>query len=323
MPPVRILVTGALGYVGQHLCRALSLHQNIELHGTYRLKRSSSLPASVHLHPLDLTNTQATNALLQELQPHQVYHLAGNIRAGRTRQTDSHAAWQDNLHATLHLYDACATISPLPCIVFVSTGAIYGEANGIITEATPLQPLSPYAASKAAADLASYQYWRTHHLPIVRARLFNYLGPGQDEETALARFAKELVAMERLNQPPAVLTVGNLQAERDFTDIADVVRALCLLMEQGAPGEAYNIATGVSHPMKWYLDRLIELVTMPVEVVMDQTMQRRAEAVHLQVDVSKIKQATGWVPGVTVGESLMSLLQSFRSSPSLTPGERG
>lgn len=315
MPPVRILVTGALGYMGQHLCWALTEKPGVELHGTYRTMRIHHKDKGLVLHQCDLSDTSATNRLIHQVQPQQIFHLAGNIHAGRAGNSDGTSARKDNLQATQNLYEACLRILVRPRIVFASTGAVYGQWNEIITESTPLQPLTPYAASKAAADEASNKFWVEHGLPIIRARLFNYLGSGQDESTALSRFTHQLTKLERERPATPVLRVGNLDAERDFLDIADLIRALVRLMEVGEPGEAYNVASGVSHPMHWYLGRLLEHIHLPVEIQYDAVHKHHAETQRLQVDISKLQKLTGWKPTIPLESTLASMVQASRAMP--------
>jgi GDP-4-dehydro-6-deoxy-D-mannose reductase len=312
--PVRILVTGALGYVGRHLSQVLLLRNDIELHGTYRTTKHHSLSPRMTLHHIDLCGQLPTTDLINGLQPEKIYHLAGNIQASRGIDRRDPAAERDNFGATLNLYRACLRLTKLPKIVFTSTGAVYGQSAGIITETLTLKPLNAYAASKATADMFSSKCWVEDGLPVVRARLFNYLGPGQDEQTALSRFAHELARLERRKASPAILNVGNLDAERDFTDIADLVRALMLLMEQGEPGEAYNVASGISHPMRWYLDELIKQVRLPVEVRTDPTLLRTAEAQRLQVDISKLQGQTGWKPTIPLHQTLAAMMETCRAT---------
>lgn len=313
MTPVRILITGALGYVGQHLCQALLTQGVVELHGTYRNLRPHSLAGKVKLHQVDLADKGATKRMVEAVVARQVYHLAGNIRAGRGRDVDQQAADRDNVQSTNHLFQACLGLPERPRVVFASTGAVYGDPGEIITETSSMKPLNAYAVSKAEADQACVRFGEAG-LPIIRARLFNYLGSGQDEQTALSRFAHELARLERdSGKLPAVLTVGDLSAERDFTDIADAICAFILLMERGRPGEAYNVASGVSHPMHWYLAEMLKHVRIPVEVRLDPSQVRHQEAKRLQVDVSKLQNETGWKPSVPIRQSLFALLESARA----------
>ena len=180
MTPVRILVTGALGYVGQHLCWTLCEDQGVQLHGTYRSKRFHASDKRCQLHQLDLNDAGATARFIQDLQPQQIYQLAGNIHAGRTTGTDVRASWNDNLLGTLNLFDACIAAKLVPRIVLASTGAIYGESidGKPITETTELRPLNAYAASKAAADLAGRRepVLQDHRQPGLASRLLAHLG---------------------------------------------------------------------------------------------------------------------------------------------------
>ncbi|MFT3879725.1 MAG: GDP-mannose 4,6-dehydratase [Gemmatales bacterium] len=300
--------------MGQYLCRTLSEDHGNELHGTYRTARPHSLSQSVTLHQIDLCDQLPTIDLINRVQPEQIYHLAGNIQAGRGTDLHDPVAARDNFSATLFLYMACLRLKKLPKIVLASTGAVYGQPAGIMTETLPLKPLNAYAHSKAGADMLSSKCWVEDGLPVVRTRLFNYLGPGQDEQTALSRFAHELARLERSNASPAILNVGNLDAERDFTDIDDLVRALRLLMKLGEPGEAYNVASGVSRPMRWYLDELIKQVRIPIEVRTDPTLIRTAEAQRLQVDISKLQTLTGWKPTLPLHQTLAAMMETCRAT---------
>lgn len=307
MPKQRILITGARGYLGQHLFQHLASDPQNEVHGTYR---SASQPLPNH-HQLDLTNAATTTALLKELQPDQIYHTAGNL-GGRHGVVDAATIWNDNLHATLHLYEACLKLKIMPRILFVSSGSIYGQHEDLINESTPLQPGSIYAASKAAADLSGYTYWRSLGLPIIRARLFNYLGPLLPVTTALGSFAHRIVRLEQQNLSPAILEVGNLTAERDYLSMNDVISVFTLLMEKGTLGEAYNVASGVSRPMQWYLDQLLTHAKLPITVQQDVSRMRASETVKLQVDISKLTSETGIQPRESVETMLPFLLNSYR-----------
>src|SRR5262249_44383000 len=150
--------------------------------------------------------------------------------------------------ATRTLYDAVLRWGGRPRILAVSSGLIYGEPCGtdkVLDEESVLRPCSPYAASKAAADLASYQYAVSDKLDIIRARPFNHFGPRQAPDFAVANFSRQVAEILRGTRPP-VLEIGDLSAERDLTDVRDIARAYLLLMEHGRRAEAYNIASGTS-----------------------------------------------------------------------------
>jgi GDP-4-dehydro-6-deoxy-D-mannose reductase len=306
---LRVLITGVTGFAGRFLADYLRSQQGTELHG---ITRSSIEIPHVQLHQADLLDPDALRSILWLVQPVQIYHLAAYTDAGGSFR-DARRVWDANLTATLNLYDACLSeLSHRPRILYVSSGAVYGEAEDQpITERTPLRPNSPYAASKAAADLASFQYWVADRLAILRVRPFNQVGPGQSTNFALARFAQQLVRIERGEAEP-VLRVGNLGAERDFTDVRDMIQAFALLMASGEPGEVYNAASGTSHTMQRYLDHLLAHLKLPVTLETDPKLLRPVEAQRLQVDISKLRLATDWSPSISLDQSLLDLFSATR-----------
>jgi GDP-4-dehydro-6-deoxy-D-mannose reductase len=276
----------------------------------------ADLADRVPLHKADLHDPQSIEKVLRQVRPEQVYHLAGYAAVGRSFQ-EPDAAWAGNLTVTRALYDAVAHWGGRPRVLFVGSGLIYGDSGNsdeVQGEDTPLRPNSPYAASKAAADLASYQYTRHPGLEIVRARPFNHIGPGQSAEFAVANFARQLVAIERGRQPP-VLETGNLSPRRDLTDVRDMVAAYLLLMEKGRGGEAYNIASGQLHPMQYVLERLLALTGLKVEVRQGATLVRSTEIAGVRVDTTKLRQETGWAPRYSLDETLRDTLAFWRKQP--------
>jgi GDP-4-dehydro-6-deoxy-D-mannose reductase len=312
---MRVLITGVSGFAGRHLAELLSRQPELELHGLVRSQNNFSLPANTRVHRADLLDEPALRSVLWLVQPQQIYHLAGYANpAGSFRE--ARQAWQANLTATLNLYDSCLSeLSEKPRILFVSSGAVYAELQQgqMVTEDSPLGPRSPYAASKAAADLASYQYWIASQLPIIRIRPFNQVGPGQSPHFALGRFAEQLVRMEQGEQPP-VIRVGNLEAERDFTDVRDMVRAYSLLMAKGYPGEVYIAAAGESRPMRWYLEQLLKSTKVDVRVETDATLFRPKETQNLRVNSQKLHKLTGWSLQIPISQTLDDLLNSYREA---------
>ena len=314
---MRILVTGVTGFAGGALAEALLGGAGDQVCG---LSRGATWPplwgrltGRVPLHKADLHDPQSIENVLRQVRPDQVYHLAGYAAVGRSFQ-EPDAAWAGNLKVTRALYDAVARWGGRPRVLFVGSGLIYGDSgksDEVQTEDTPLRPNSPYAASKAATDLASYQYTRYPGLEIVRARPFNHIGPGQSAEFAVANFARQLVAIERGRQAP-VLETGNLSPRRDLTDVRDTVAAYVLLMEKGRTGEAYNIASGQLHPMQEVLNRLLGLTGLKVEVRQGATLVRSTEIAGVRVDTTKLRQETGWAPRFSLEETLRDTLAFWR-----------
>jgi GDP-4-dehydro-6-deoxy-D-mannose reductase len=266
-------------------------------------------------------------AVLRDVKPEQIYHLAGYAGVGSSfREPDE--VWRGNLMATRYLYDAVvcwrggqvarsgdrAPTGAGPRILFVGSGLIYGAAEGpgqAQDERSELWPSSPYAVSKAAADLVSYQYTYEPGLDIVRARPFTHIGPRQSSQFAVAHFAKQLVAIERGRQP-AVLETGNLSLCRDLTDVRDMVVAYILLMEHGRTDEAYNIGWGQACSIRAALERLLSLSGLAVEVRQRAELVRATDPATVRADASKLRRETGWTPRYSLDQTLADTLAFWR-----------
>lgn len=314
---MRILVTGVMGFAGGHLVEALLAQGG---HGIFGVARRSVWPdvwdhlaTQVELHECDLCDGGRLEQILRDVQPERIYHLAGYPHVGRSFH-EPDAAWQGNLTATRSLYDALIRWGGRPRILFVSSGLVYGDsaagADGF-TETELLRPDSPYAASKAAADLVSYQYARYPGLDIVRVRPFNHIGPRQGSQFAVPNFARQLAAIERGRQPP-ILETGNLQPSRDLSDVRDVVAAYMLVMERARSGDVYNVCSGQSYAMQAVLERLIALSGVTVQVRQTANLVRAADAAHVRANADKLRRETGWKPRFSFDQTLADLLAYWR-----------
>ncbi|HMF11695.1 MAG TPA: GDP-mannose 4,6-dehydratase, partial [Gemmataceae bacterium] len=268
------------------------------------------------LRACDLTDRKKLAGLLREWQPRVVYHLAGYAHVGRSfREPD--AAWSGNLDATRSLLDALQDWGGNPRILLVSSGLIYGESEAHgrgCDERSLLRPESPYAASKAAADLLGYQVWRAAGLDVVRARPFNHVGPRQSAEFAVAHFARQIVEIERGCRPP-VLETGDLHPRRDLTDVRDVVRGYLLVAEKSASGDVYNLGSGEAHSMGTILDRLRTLAGVRCEVRRQPGLLRDADTPVLRADASKARRELGWSSQIPLEQTLADVLAYWRKQP--------
>ena len=314
---MRILITGITGFVGGHLVEALAAAGGHTLSG---VSRSAAWPHALEhladkaeLHTAELTDGPAIEDVIRRTRPEWVFHLAGYANTGASfREPDK--CWADNLTATRAFYDAIARTGVRPRVLFVSTGLIYGEPDDgrdACDERTTLKPASPYAASKAAADILSYQYTRSPGLDVVRVRLFNQTGPRQSADYAVPNFARQIAAAEMRRQEPA-MTVGDLSAMRDICDIRDVVAAFPLLLEKGQTGEAYNAGRGEAFRIQDLLDRLLKLAAIPIEVRQKVEPGRKADTTATKADTRKLHAATGWTPRIPLDTTLLDVLNDWR-----------
>lgn len=309
---MRALITGATGFVAGHLADALDEagHQAI---GLARSAGSRYGPVTFPLHTVDLLDVDATEAVLRELQPEWLFHLAGFANPGQSFR-DAQGAWAGNLGATQGLYEAVVRSGIRPRILYVSSGLVYGDAGPgehVFTEYTPLQPSSPYAASKAAADLLSYQQTRNPGLDIVRVRPFNQMGPGQSADYAVPNFARQIAAIEKGKLPPVVIT-GDLNGQRDLTDVRDMVRAYIRLLEVGMTGEVYNAGSGRTHVMRDVLELLTARSRSQIRIEERTDPARVGDASASRADIRKLRAATGWKPEYPFEQSLIDILDDWR-----------
>jgi GDP-4-dehydro-6-deoxy-D-mannose reductase len=314
---MRILVTGATGFAGGHLVEALLAQGGDALVGVARKPVWPDvwghLVGEVELRACDVGQQASMAAILRDVRPEQIYHLAGYPHVGRSFQ-EPEAAWEGNLRATRSLYEAVVNWGGRPRILFVGSGLVYGasrESDAACSENCLLRPDNPYAVSKAAADLLSYQYTCHPGLHIVRVRPFNHIGPRQSPQFAVPSFARQLAAIERGRQAP-VLETGNLQPCRDLTDVRDVAAAYMLLMERGGSGEAYNVGSGRTHSMQSVLDRLVALAGVAVEVRSKASLIRTTDAAVVRADAGKLRRETGWQPRFTLDQTLSDILTYWR-----------
>lgn len=308
---MRILISGASGFAGRHLVQHLC-EQNpaAELHGT-TLAGADPLPG-VELHRLNLCDTAPVSDLVKDLRPSHVVHLAA-LSSPRESFARPWPTIENNLLAQINLLEACSALEPKPRVLVVTSADIYDAVDDPVSETTPFLPTSPYAVSKIAQDMHALQIHLERRLPVVRARPFNFTGPGQSEGFVAVDFAAQVVRIEAGLQPP-VIRVGNLAARRDFCDVRDVVRAFALLLMQGAPGIVCNIASGEAHSIQSLLDLLLGMARVPIEVQIDEARFVPLDVPVKRGDSSRLRAATGWQPRLSLEQSLRDLLQDCRSS---------
>ncbi len=314
---MRILVTGAGGFVGQHLIHHLrKTYPEATLFGTlYRSDEERSLlaRAGVRYVQVDLLDATRTREVLDETQPDRLFHLAGQASPGKSFG----AAWatlEVNIRAQLNLLEGCIALGLRPRFLLTSSAEVYAVTPPEVmplTEDAPLCPRNPYGLSKLTQDMMGLQYALSHQFHTIRARPFNHIGPGQREGFVAPDFALQVARIEADLQQP-VLNVGNLSAERDFTDVRDVVRAYTLLMEKGEPGQPYNVSSNTAHSIQHLLDTLLSLTDVPIKVEFDPAKLRPVDVPRIVGDSRKLRDLTGWQPEVPFEQTLADVLAECR-----------
>lgn len=303
---MRVFITGATGFVGLHLVAAL-LARGDDVWGLVHPATSRhAVPQTPRFHAIegDLLDREGLQSALRRAQPEQIFHLAG--------QAYPAASWRDpaltlavNTTGVALLLDAAVSVGR-PQTVVVTSADIYGAVRPSqlpITERTAPRPRHPYGVSKWAAGQLVRVYAERYGLPAVDARPFNHIGPGQGLGFVVPDFAAQVVAA-RLGQRPPVLRVGDLTAQRDFTDVRDVVRAYQLLAEHGRPGRAYIICSGRPVAIQTLLDTLLAINSVAMTVETDPDRLRGVDAPVLYGSHARLSADTGWQPTIALETSL-------------------
>ncbi len=294
---VRVLVTGSSGFVGHWMLRHLEARGDDVV----------TFPDELDLRDRDgLAGAVATAA------PDGVVHLAAQASVGASWH-DGLGTWQVNTLGAVNLLDAVADLASPPRVLLVSSAEVYGALRGDelpVSEDHPFAPASPYAASKAAAELAGLQAWLGRGVEVIRARPFNHTGPGQRPDFVVPGLARQ-VAVIALHGG-SELSTGNLAVRRDITDVRDVVGAYRDLLVGGEPGGVYNVCRGTSVEIAELARRLLELAGVDVPTVVDPARIRPVDQPDLRGDPRRLTQATGWSPTISIDQTLADVLAYWR-----------
>jgi GDP-4-dehydro-6-deoxy-D-mannose reductase len=284
-----ILVTGASGFVGTHL---------LELLG------DEGVAAEV-----DVTDPAAAAGVVRQSQPRAVVHLAALSWVAES-WSEPARVWEVNAVGTVNVLEAVRRECQEARVVLASTGEVYGRAERIPTpEDEPVAPVSPYAASKAAAELACMQAWEAD-VDVAVARAFQHEGPGRDERFAVGSWTRQLAELELAGG--GALRVGNLEVERDILDVRDVCRAYRLLLEPSVAAGVYNVATGKPVRISRVVEILVGMARCPVTVEPDPSRFRPADIPRLSGDPERLELTTAWRPQIPLEQTLADTLDAAR-----------
>jgi nucleoside-diphosphate-sugar epimerase len=329
---MKCLVTGGQGFVGRHLiAKILDAYPDAEIvavgrspgndtHFTHRVHlgtretfaplpivvRQSHRSARCRYHSLDITDVYALARLLQEVKPEIFFHMASGLRDDQPTHL-----FRTNVEGTVALFDAIAeTGITLEKLVLGSSGSVYdANANVLpLSESATCMPSDLYAVSKLAAEHASRILSAQYGIPTVWARMFNLVGPGQDERHVCGRIAAQAAAIV-LGIGEAI-EVGDLSTTRDFIDVRDVASALLLLAEKGVPGTVYNVGSGIESSIQTVVDYTIEAAGLPDSVVLRCRYERQAD---IKRQFAKIERLTelGFHPSFTLRDSIASVFDYY------------
>lgn len=298
---MRSLITGGRGFVGNWLAAHL---------------RELGDDVVVIDQEVDVTDPDATLTALRQAEPDAIYHLAALTHVGQSWDEPLRVL-EVNVLGTAVLLAAARQCGSEPRVLVTSSAEVYGVVSDPslmpLSEATPTAPLTPYAASKLAAEAMVEQAFRGHGQHVLTVRPFNHIGPGQSPNFAVPALAKRIVDAGRASQ--ATIPVGNLSARRDFTDVRDVVRAYRLLIESGEPGQIYNVCSGHDVAIDDIAQRLLGMAGASLAFEPDPALMRPVEVPVLRGDPTRLQEATGWKPEIALDDTLADVLAHWRGQP--------
>jgi GDP-4-dehydro-6-deoxy-D-mannose reductase len=312
---LRALITGIAGFVGAHLAEAIQAETNWEVWGVVigSVERASAI-SGARILTADLREPEQARVLVEAAQPDWLFHLAAQAYVPQS-WADPWDTYETNIRSQLNLLDSLGRLGSAARVLVVSSNEVYGYARAEdlpLAENAPLRPNSPYAVSKLAQDFMGLQYFLDRKMPVIRVRPFNHIGPRQNERFVAPSFARQIVEIERGRREP-VLRLGNMSAQRDFTDVRDMVRAYILAIQHGEPGDVYNIGSGRARSVREMLDIMLSNTSAMIAEETDLAKFRPSDTPISYADPSKFQRQTGWEPRLSFEQTCVDILNDWRA----------
>lgn len=312
---MRALITGISGFVGSHLAEYLLEHTDWQVAGTVYGPEENIAHCRdrLELYPAELSELETVISIMERAKPDYIFHLAAQPLVSLSH-LDPWETLANNIRLQLNVLEAMVRLGLTARVLVVGSSEEYGLVYPDelpVREANPLRPTSPYAVSKVAQDMLGLQYHLSHNLYTVRVRPFNHIGPRQRLGFVAPDFAKQIAEAEAGLQEP-IIKVGNLEPQRDFSDVRDVVRGYHAALTKGEPGEVYNLGSEQAHSIGELLDILLSMASVPLQVVQDPACLRPAEVPVMVSDCSKLRARTGWRTTIPFEKSLQDVLNYWR-----------
>lgn len=304
----RVLVTGGTGFVGSYLVPYL---QSGGDDVTVLASRSNpTINSSVHYCEVDIRHTAGVRAVVRDTAPDFIYHLAAISTIG-TAAANPELTYEVNVLGAYNVFEAAMNQSSPVRVLNISSSQVYASAAKPLKEDDLVVPSGPYASSKAMAEVLATQYSEPAGGGIITVRPFNHTGPGQSEDFVLSAIAKQFAEIEISRRKPT-LSLGNIQVQRDFTDVRDVVRAYKAVVAGGTLGEVYNVCSGIAISIEEILELFQQIAGVEVSVEVDPNRVRENDVPTISGDVSKIARDVGWRPQIELPKTLTDLLNHWR-----------
>ena len=311
---MRVLITGAMGFIGNYLTGFLARNGD-DVWGTYyadEKPKRTQFAKNVRHVKCDIRDVERVYSLISQVKPERIYHLAAQSFP-TTSWKEPVLTFEANAIGTINLFQSVLVQKIKPKILVACSSAEYGfisEKDVPVREDHSLMPLHPYGVSKVAQDLLAYQYFVNFGVFTVRVRIFNVTGPGKTGDV-LSDFARRIVNIEKGEAPP-VLKVGNLQSRRDMTDVRDAVKGLYLALERGKAGDVYNLCSGEAHQISELLRTMLSLAKKSVKTEVDPSLLRPSDEPIIMGSNEKLHKQTGWRSTIPIRKTVEDILNYWR-----------
>lgn len=314
---MRIMITGAAGFAAGHLIDALKNEGRDEIFAWVKDEQEARCVHldKEHIYIGDITDGRLVDEGIKRIRPQQVFHLAAQASVGLSWKHPA-LTMEVNTVGTIHLLEAVKNHWPEAKLLLVGSAEQYGRVTPQqlpIKETRALEGVNPYSVSKMTQELMAQMYAARYGMHIVLVRAFNHIGPGQALNFVIPDWCSQVAAIEKGVQEP-VISVGNIQVKRDFTDVRDIVSAYRQLIEYGTSGEVYNIGSGISYSLEQILQMIIAASTrQDICYETDPGKLRPADVEELTADITKLKQTIRWQPKYTIRQSIEDILEEMRT----------
>jgi len=305
-----IIVTGAAGFAGSHVVEALGGSEDV-VGWTHHAPPPQEIARLARWQRVDLLNPSEVREAIARLKPSAVIHCAGAPNVAHSWR-DTVTPLSANVLATHHLFDALSRTGTACRVVVTGSGTVYAASTAALTEESPIAPSNPYAVSKLVQEQLAFRAAHEDGVDVIVTRSFNHTGPRQSAAFAAPNMARQIALIEAGRAEPVIRT-GNLEAQRDITDVRDMARAYIALLRRGVSSTLYNVSSGTTRVMRSVLDALVARARVQVRVETDPALMRPSDTPIVLGDPTRLREATGWRPEVSFDQTLDDLLTYWRS----------
>ena len=307
----KVLILGVNGFVGGYLVEELKRNNYIIYGADMRYKLNEKLDKFYRINILDINEIQD---VIEKVVPDYIINLVA-ISSVKKSWDNPQLTFDINVKGTINLLETVRKLNLNCRILLVGSSEEYGEIDYSkpVNEMSKLNSINPYGISKITQERIARMYVDAYNMDIIMTRSFNHIGAGQSKGFVIPDFVSQIVQIEKGKIEP-IIRVGNLSAERDFTDVRDVVKAYILIIEKGNSGESYNVGSGKVVSIQHVLDILLNISKVKIEVEIDKIKFRQVETPKIQCDINKIKKCVNWIPKISLEETLSEVLNFERKN---------